>query len=189
MKENFEACLAATLKWEGGYSNHPHDPGGRTMRGVTQRVFTAWLAKHGRPWQHVRYISDADLREIYRANYWDACGCGDLEPGLDLAVFDYAVNSGPGRARPALTAERAAQAKRGRGNGHHTASLIVHYSWRRLQFLRGLVSLWRVFGAGWTNRVLDITATAVDMAEQSDAQHTALQRSGEEKEKAQSGAD
>jgi hypothetical protein len=47
MKESFPAALAATLQYEGGYSNHPKDPGGATMRGVTQRVYDAWRRTAG----------------------------------------------------------------------------------------------------------------------------------------------
>ncbi len=41
--DRFEACHAITAKWEGGWSNHKADPGGKTMYGVTEAVFHAWL--------------------------------------------------------------------------------------------------------------------------------------------------
>jgi len=94
----FHACLAETLKWEGGWSNHKLDPGGATMNGVIQRVYDAWRERGGKPRQSVRGISDAELTAIYDANYWRMVA-GDLLPaGLDLAVFDFGVNSGPARA-------------------------------------------------------------------------------------------
>jgi lysozyme family protein len=94
----FEACLAETLKWEGGWSNHKDDPGGPTMKGVIQRVYDAWREKNGKPRQPVRLISDDELTAIYRENYWTIVRGDELPAGLDLAVFDFGVNSGPVRA-------------------------------------------------------------------------------------------
>jgi len=96
--EKFRACLAETLKWEGGWSNHPADPGGPTMKGVIQRVYDAWREKNGKPRRSVRYIDDDEVEAIYRENYWSIVRGDELPPGLDLAVFDFAVNSGPARA-------------------------------------------------------------------------------------------
>ncbi len=137
---NFERCLAVTLKWEGGYSNHPDDPGGPTMRGVIQREYDAWRGKHGKRARPVRQIEEDELREIYRSEYWDAMDCGGLAPGMDLCVFDAAVNSGVRRAR-AWCAQ---------------ASEIDAFCDLRLGFLRRLGRLWRVFGTGWTRRVASI---------------------------------
>ena len=95
---NFERCLAVTLKWEGGYSNHPDDPGGPTMRGIIQREYDSWRKKQGKRTRPVRQIEENELRDIYRSEYWDAMNCGNLDPGLDLCVFDAAVNSGVRRA-------------------------------------------------------------------------------------------
>jgi lysozyme family protein len=146
---NFDACLVHTLKWEGGYSNHPDDPGGATMKGVTQAVYDAYRKRRGwRGRQSVSRITDAEVRDIYRTNYWDACGCEGLEPGLDLAVFDAAVNSGPARARAWLAEARTV-------NG---------YCDRRLAFVQSLGRLWRVFGVGWSRRVTAIRAAANAMA-------------------------
>jgi lysozyme family protein len=135
--DNFERCLAITLKWEGGYSNHPDDPGGPTMRGIIQREYDAWRVKHGKGKRPVRQIEENELRAIYRSEYWDAMAC-DLQPaGMDLCVFDAAVNSGAARAKTWL--EQAAD--------------IDSYCDKRLTFLQGLGRLWRVFGAGWLRRV------------------------------------
>ncbi len=79
--DNFERCLAITLKWEGGYSNHPDDPGGPTMRGIIQREYDAWRKRHGGRLRPVRQIEEDELQAIYRTEYWDAMGCEDLPPG------------------------------------------------------------------------------------------------------------
>lgn len=98
MSERFKACLAETLKWEGGWSNHPKDPGGATMKGVLQRVYDPWREKNGLPRRSVRLIEDNELEAIYRENYWNLVRGSELPAGLDLAVFDFGVNSGPARS-------------------------------------------------------------------------------------------
>lgn len=142
--ENFETCLAVTLKWEGGYSNHPDDPGGPTMRGIIQREYDAWRKKQGKSKRPVRQLEEAELRAIYRTEYWDAMGCDGLPAGLDLCVFDAAVNSGVGRAKTWLAASRD----------------IDGFCDERLEFLQRLGKLWRVFGPGWRRRVNGIRSTA-----------------------------
>jgi lysozyme family protein len=141
---NFERCLAVTLKWEGGYSNNPDDPGGPTMRGIIQREYDAWRKKNGLAPRPVRQIEEDELQSIYRGEYWNAIGCEDLPAGLDLCVFDAAVNSGVGRAKEWLDQSRE----------------IDPYCDSRLAFLQRLGHLWRVFGAGWTRRVAGIRAQA-----------------------------
>jgi lysozyme family protein len=145
---NFERCLAVTLKWEGGYSNHPDDPGGPTMRGIIQREYDTWRKKWGKRTRPVKQIEEAELRTIYRAGYWDAMGCDSLAAGMDLCVFDAAVNSGVSRAR-------VWQAQ---------ASDVDTFCDARLTFLQRLGRLWRVFGAGWARRVAGIRNEAHLMA-------------------------
>ncbi len=154
--ENFERCLAITLKWEGGYSNHPDDPGGPTMRGIIQREYDAWRKRHGRRLQPVRQIQEDELQAIYRTEYWDAMGCEDLPSGFDLCVFDAGVNSGVSRAT------KWQQTTSGQD--------IQAYCNARLEFLRGLGRLWRVFGVGWRRRVNSICLEAQAMAGQVVAQ-------------------
>jgi lysozyme family protein len=144
--DNFERCLAITLKWEGGYSNHPDDPGGPTMRGIIQREYDAWRKKHGIRLRPVRQIDEDEVQAIYRNEYWDAMGCEELPAGFDLCVFDAAVNSGVGRARQWVEANP--------GND------IDAYCDLRLKYLQRLGRLWRVFGTGWRRRVASIRIEA-----------------------------
>ena len=104
MKENYNFCLQQVLKYEGGFSNHPNDPGGATMRGVTQDVYDGWRKAHNQPVQSVKNISNDELQGIYRQLHWDKIRGDDLPSGLDLAVFDFAVNSGVNRASKYLQA-------------------------------------------------------------------------------------
>jgi lysozyme family protein len=96
----FQQVLAFTLRWEGGFSDDPADAGGRTMRGVTEAVFHAWLADQGELKRPVETLKEEELVQIYRTNYWLSARCSDLPLRVDLCQFDAAVNHGPqGAAR------------------------------------------------------------------------------------------
>jgi lysozyme family protein len=142
MDTNFAPSLKLVLAHEGGYVNHPKDPGGETNKGVTKAVYDAYRRGRRLPVQSVRLISDAELQDIYRVQYWDAAGCGALPLGLDYATFDLAVNSGVTRAR-LMT----------RGLIGTPAQQIEALCDRRMAFLKGL-STWSTFGLGWTRRVI-----------------------------------
>ncbi len=153
---NFERCLAITLKWEGGYSNHPDDPGGPTMQGIIQREYDSWRKKQGKRLRPVRQIDENELQVIYRDEYWDAMGCEDLPAGFDLCVFDAAVNSGVGRAKQWMELT--------------PSNDIDAYCDLRLKYLQCLGRLWRVFGAGWRRRVTSIRIDSRAMTGQLEAQ-------------------
>lgn len=154
MKDNFDPCLAIVLVYEGGKVNDPRDPGGRTNRGVTQRVYDDFRVLRGLPKRTVYEITNAEVNLIYRAGYWEKIKGDDLPRGLDLAVFDPAVNSGPGRALKWLSSARA---KAGTVEGQINAICDT-----RLSFLRGL-GTWSVFGKGWGSRVASVRAKALKM--------------------------
>jgi lysozyme family protein len=170
-KHNFRRALALTLRFEGGLSDHPDDPGGRTMKGVTQKVYDRWRAKRGKPQKDVAKITDDEVEEIYRIQYWRLVSGDDLPEGIDAAVFDYAVNSGAGRAiqdlqrvlgiRPdgnpgAVTIDAAMAAD--------AEKVIVSLCARRLAFMQRLKT-WTTFGRGWTRRVNAVQTTCLDMIE------------------------
>ncbi|MEO7852427.1 MAG: glycosyl hydrolase 108 family protein [Rubrivivax sp.] len=94
----FEAALPFILRWEGGFVDHPADPGGRTNRGVTQRTYDAWRAGLGLPSRDVKGIEDAEVHAVYESGYWMPPRCNLLDRPLDLVQFDTAVNMGPRRA-------------------------------------------------------------------------------------------
>ena len=96
--EPFDSALPFILRWEGGFVDDPADHGGRTMKGVTQRVYTAYRAQRGLPAQDVKLIAEEEIRAIYHERYWLASQCQSLRSHLDLAQFDTAVNMGPVRA-------------------------------------------------------------------------------------------
>lgn len=168
---NYAACLAVTLRWEGGWSDHPADPGGATMRGVTQAVYDGYRVARGLTRRTVRNIEEPELQAIYRKQYWDVVRGDELPPGLDLAVFDYAVNSGPMRAVKALQAilgvvvdGHLGEATLGAIRGHTAGALVAALCERRMTFLRTLKT-WPTFGKGWMARVADVRRRAKRMTQ------------------------
>lgn len=168
MNNNFEKALALVLKHEGGYVDHPKDPGGATMKGVTQAVYNAYRKIRGRGLLSVKYISDEELRAIYKFQYWDRVHGDFLPSGLDYAVFDFAVNSGVRRASKYLQAVLGA-AQDGVIGAKTLAAItspektINALCDRRMGFLRNLRAF-MTFGKGWTRRVKDVRAHALEMA-------------------------
>jgi lysozyme family protein len=167
---NYEAALARLLAHEGGYSNHPDDPGGPTNFGITIADYRRY-AKADAGADDVRRMRLGEAKTIYRAKYWDASRCDDLPPGVDYAVFDYGVNSGVGRAakvlRRSLKLDDAAAtvtdeviAAAARADAGLLAMAICD---ERLKFLQRL-STWEAFGKGWGRRVAEVKIAALDMA-------------------------
>jgi lysozyme family protein len=149
----FSKCHAVTAVWEGGWSDHKADPGGKTMYGVTEAVFHAWLRKNKQPIRPVRSIKMPEALAIYKEEYWHKAKCDTLAPGVNLAVYDAAVNSGVGRGRNWLLASVC-------GTDVQTVKNICR---RRLSFVQGLRT-WSVFGKGWGRRIADIEAKGVAWA-------------------------
>jgi lysozyme family protein len=170
MNENFDSALDHVLVHEGGWANHPKDPGGATMKGVTLATFRRHYGKKMTK-KDLRNISDAQLKKIYKAGYWSKCKCGELPAGVDYAVFDAAVNSGPGRSAKWL--QGAVGAKQDGGIGPNTLKRVKQHSPiqvsddmcdRRLAFLQSLAT-WSTFGGGWGRRVDGVRLVAREMAE------------------------
>lgn len=165
---HYDAALARVLAHEGGYSNHPSDPGGPTNYGITIADYRRWV-KADATAADVRAMTLGDARAIYRARYWDALRCDDLPAGVDYAVFDYGVNSGVARAgkvlrRKLLLPDNAADddVLRVAGAGD-PAGLINAICDERMTFLRSL-KIWPVFGKGWSRRVAEVRTAALAMA-------------------------
>lgn len=174
MKANFARSLKAVLAHEGGYVNHVADPGGPTNYGVTQRVYDAFRARRGEKPRTVRLIDKAEVEAIYRAQYWDAVRGDDLPSGVDYAVFDGAVNSGPVRSikwlqaslktyRGAIDGQIGLATLRAIAEDDDNDALIDRMLDRRLTFLRALRT-WPVFGRGWGKRVSGVRAMGKAMA-------------------------
>lgn len=174
MKNNLAKSVALVLKSEGGYTNHPQDPGGATNYGVLQRVYDSWRRKRNLIPRSVKVIDMDEVRAIYEENYWDLIRGDDLPLGVDYCVFDACINSGPHQAT--LWLQRAI-------NALHDANrkLVVDGSLgattidyaddidpiklvdsildQRLGFMKVIRNkkthelLWKYFGKGWDARL------------------------------------
>lgn len=171
--ENFDRSLQLVLKDEGGYSNHPNDPGGATMWGITHIDYDAYRKRKGERAQDVRRMTTTERDDIYRTKYWDGARCDELPPGVDYCVFDGAVNSGV--AQSAKWLQRAIGGITVDGSiGDITvtsaseekpADLIQSICDQRMIFLRSLRTF-KTFGNGWTRRVAGVRSIALAMANQ-----------------------
>jgi len=169
MEINFKTALKKVLIHEGGWADHPEDPGGATMKGVTLTTFRRHFG-NDKSKDDLRKITDEELEQIYNSGYWSKCRCNELPTGVDYTVFDAAVNSGPGRSIKWLQA--AVGAKQDGRIGSKTLSRVEEQEPRqvtndlcdrRLSFLRKL-STWSTFGVGWERRVEGVRVAAIDMA-------------------------
>ena len=95
MTDRYPLCAAFTRKEEGGFVNNPRDPGGATMQGVTIATFRHWRHDPLATVQQLRGIQPAEWNAIMATGYWQPPQCQALPAGVDLMVFDMAVNSGP----------------------------------------------------------------------------------------------
>jgi len=168
----FDTCLTITLKWEGGYSNDPHDKGGPTQWGIIQTVYDGYRDRIGAPKQSVKKLTKDEMRAIYKRNYWDAVRGDDLaniSPALALVVWDFGVNSGVSRAIKYLQKCLGVVVDGHLGEATLSACrrtdvkmLIAKYQADRLAFLKQIKTFWR-FGKGWTRRVEGISKSALAM--------------------------
>src|SRR5882757_2395156 len=97
----YSQAIDRLLKSEGGYVNHPSDPGGPTNFGITLGDYRKYKKRDATA-ADVRRMKVAEAKDIYRSKYWAAIRGDDLPAGVDYCLFDYAVNSGTGRAPKAL---------------------------------------------------------------------------------------
>ena len=168
MKVNYDKCLETILHHEGGYVNHPKDPGGETNLGVTKRVYQ----EHGGT-KDMKDLLVEDVAPIYKKGYWDKMKCDDIPSGLDLCLFDFGVNAGPGRAAKFLQQMIGTTVDGGIGpntlakleeyireNGEHEA--VNKYQEMRQKYYEQL-STFATFGRGWTRRVEETTKLALDL--------------------------
>jgi lysozyme family protein len=159
----FNQALQFVLRWEGSFVDDPDDPGGRTNRGVTQKVYDDWRSCKGLTRRDVKLLEDAELESIYNGNYWLPPRCDLLPTPLDLVQFDTAVNMGVGRAVRFLQASAGCGVDGDFGSGTQDAvaqcdpgTLLGDYCQRREDCYRNLVKRNPKLGKflkGWLNRL------------------------------------
>jgi len=166
--ENWIKCLETILHHEGGYVNHPKDPGGETNLGVTKRVYEEFGGT-----KDMKDLTREDVEPIYKKNYWDRLKGDQLPAGLDLCVFDFGVNAGTGRAAKFLQKMIGTTPDGGIGpmtlksvNEYVTKNgienTIKRYQMGRQKYYESL-STFATFGKGWTRRVKETTDLAIKM--------------------------
>lgn len=152
---DFERAVSIIIDLEGGYVNHPNDPGGETKYGISKRAY---------PHIYIPTLTKAEASEIYKRDYWARIQGDALPPKTRLVIFDAAVNQGPGFA--VATAQAVVGAKPDGKVGPATIAalhacppdlFLRKYMERRLGRYRALKE-WNVFGLGWVKRLLDVLA-------------------------------
>jgi lysozyme family protein len=172
MNGTFADALARVLVSEGGKVDNPKDPGGRTNKGITQRVYNGWRAKSSLPVRDVYDIDAVEVEAIYRFQYWEPIQGEQLPAGVSYVVFDGAVNSGPGQSvkwlQRALGSLYTGAVDGVLGAGtlgavqavNDNDAMITRIINRREVFLRALKTF-KDFGKGWLRRI-----NAVELAGQ-----------------------
>ena len=157
MRSNFSSSLELLLKHEGGYVNHPDDPGGRTNQGITQRVYEKFLGRDVTE-EEMKDMPPDKVFAIYKTQYWNRVRGDDLPTGVDLCVFDWAVNAGTSRAGKALQQIIGVPADGIFGSQtvaatskFDPAQVVEEISQKREDFYRGL-GTFDTFGRGWLRR-------------------------------------
>ena len=169
MKKNFDKSFEMLLKHEGGYVNHPRDPGGMTNLGVTKRVYEAWIGREVDE-AAMRALTPDDVAPIYRANYWDAVWGDHLPSGVDFSALDWAVNSGPARAIKAL--QRIVGSVSDGVMGPKTMQAVMDMDAEKIidmmhgerQRFYERLDTFDTFGRGWTRRNNETRQAALLMA-------------------------
>jgi lysozyme family protein len=160
-KKSFELMLAS----EGGYVNHPSDPGGMTNLGVTKRVWEEWVGRESNE-KEMRSLTPEMVEPLYKRKFWDACKCDDMPSGIDYLVFDFAVNAGVGRSAKILQTAVGVTPDGGIGpitlaavKAQDPAELVQKFSDAKEAFYRSL-NTFETFGKGWLNRVAAVKIKA-----------------------------
>ena len=172
MKENYDKCLEMILHHEGGYVNHPKDPGGMTNLGVTKRVYEEWVG-HEVDEDTMRGLTPEDVGPIYKKNYWDKIKGDQLPAGLDLCIFDFGVNAGTGRAAKFIQKIVGTAVDGGIGPNslkkidayvekHGIEDVVKTYQSDRQKYYEKLKHF-KTFGRGWTRRVNETTEAALKL--------------------------
>ena len=168
MQSNWDNAFKMMLASEGGYVNHPSDPGGMTNLGVTKRVWEEWVGRESNE-KEMRSLTSEMVEPLYKRKFWDACKCDELPSGIDYLVFDFAVNAGVGRSAKILQTAVGVTPDGGIGpvtlaavNAIPEAELVEKFSQAKEDFYRSL-NTFETFGKGWLNRVAAVKVKATTM--------------------------
>lgn len=165
---NWDNAFKLMLQSEGGFVNHPSDPGGMTNLGVTKATWENWVGRQSDE-KEMRGLTPEKVEPLYKKKFWDACRCDELPSGIDYLVFDFAVNAGPGRSIKTLQTAVGTTPDGGIGpmtlaavNSFSEPELIEKFSQAKEDFYRSL-NTFDTFGKGWLNRVAAVKIKATSM--------------------------
>jgi len=168
MQSNWDNSFKLMLKSEGGFVNHPSDPGGMTNLGVTKATWENWMGRESDE-AEMRGLTPEKVEPLYKKKYFDAVRGDELPMGLDYLMFDFAVNAGAGRAIKTLQTAVGVTPDGGFGPMTMAAvqavdpvDLIERFSQAKEDFYRSLTTF-ATFGKGWLNRVADVKVKASAM--------------------------
>lgn len=168
MQSNWNNSFKLMLKSEGGFVNHPSDPGGMTNLGVTKATWENWVGRESDE-AEMRGLTPEKVEPLYKKKYFDAVRGDELPMGLDYLMFDFAVNAGAGRAIKTLQTAVGVTPDGGFGPMTMAAvqavdpnELIERFSQAKEDFYRSLTTF-ATFGKGWLNRVADVKVKASAM--------------------------
>jgi lysozyme family protein len=175
---NFQACLDVVLAEEGGFVDDPADPGAATNLGVTQASWQTWVGKN-RPVTvaDIRALTVSDVTPLYEQVFWGGTHAAYLPAGVDLATFDWAVNSGVRRGNQGLQ-EALGVAQDGlvgpttinAASASPAADVINKICDCRAAFYKSLPQdEFARFEGGWMHRVEAVRAAALKMAAEAPA--------------------
>lgn len=155
---NFHKAVAVVLHHEGGYVNHPSDPGGETIYGISRR-------SHPAAWEKGRPTLD-DAKAIYHSDYWLPIKADALPLPVALITFDTAVNCGCFVAAKILQRALRVVADGVIGpvtlaaaNKADSSALVNAVAGQRIIYSASLRN-WNSFGLGWSCRIVDVATQA-----------------------------
>ncbi len=167
MQENWEMFFEMLIKHEGAFQDDQRDSGnakgdGHGNEGSTMWGVTAWnwakYTKKPAPKDVMKALTKADVKPLYKKNYWDIIYCDKLPSGIDISVADLCVNAGPSRAAKIL--QKIVGAKQDGKIGNKTIAAVYdrqpkeildNYYYGRQKFYEGLDDF-KHYGKGWTRR-------------------------------------
>ena len=173
INKEYNRCLEMILHHEGGYVDHPDDPGGETNLGVTKKVYEAYCKKNGIRPKSMRDLEVLDVAPIYKTEYWDRVKGDDLHLALALCIFDFGVNAVTGRAAKFIQKIVGTAVDGGIGPNslkkideyvekHGIEDVVKTYQSDRQKYYEKLKHF-KTFGRGWTRRVNETTEAALKL--------------------------
>lgn len=152
---NFDQAFERLIAHEGGYVNHPSDPGGETNWGITKRV----ALENGYS-DNMRYLTRDQAKNIYRTAYWNRARADQYDGAIGFQLFDAAVNHGIGNASRFLQRAVGVADDGVIGpmtikavNSMSVTDVLARFNAERLDFYTKL-STWPTFGKGWARRIV-----------------------------------